>query len=394
MTTVPDAPMRVGGHVDPAFTRVADVFADNLERGLDLGAAVAVYVNGRNVVDLWGGVARRGTGAPWLRDTLAVVFSASKGVVAICAHVLVSRGRLDLDEPVAVYWPEFAQAGKSEVTVRDLLSHRAGLPLVEGDLTLAEIAAWTPVIRDLERQAPLWPPGSGHGYHALTYGWLVGEVIRRVTGLTPGQFLAAEIARPHGLDLWLGLPVDQHHRTVHLEPPLAPFEVPLDPPAFVRDALRAVTLNDQLPFPGLEPRHVWNDPSFLTAEVPAGNLAATARDLARLYAMTVATGAGDALLAPDVLADAVIERSTGAPVFGMAASEERWASGFALGSAATPMLGPASFGHGGAGGQVAFADLEHRIGFAYVNNRMGGLGDGRARSLVGALNACLGVRSP
>jgi CubicO group peptidase (beta-lactamase class C family) len=199
----------VQGRVDEGWGAVADAFRANFERRFELGAACCVYADGRPVVDLWGGA--------WDRDTLALVFSTTKGVTALCAHMLVERGALDVDAPVAAYWPEFASAGKDGVPVRWLLSHQAGLPFVDAALTLDDACAWEPVIRALEAQRPLWEPGTRHAYHPVTYGFLVGEVIRRAAGMTIGQFLSEEIVRPLALDAWIGLPEEAEHRVARLE---------------------------------------------------------------------------------------------------------------------------------------------------------------------------------
>ncbi|HZD15525.1 MAG TPA: serine hydrolase domain-containing protein, partial [Pseudonocardiaceae bacterium] len=178
------------------FQTVRDAFAANFCDYGEVGAALCVYVRGRCVVDLWGGIADLTTGTPWAEDTLQYVFSTTKGFTTTCAHLLVQRGELDLDAPVADYWPEFAAAGKHHIPVRWLLSHRAGLPALDTPIPLADALAWDPMTTALAAQQPLWPPGSAHGYHAHTFGWLVGEVIRRITGRTPGTFFADEIATP------------------------------------------------------------------------------------------------------------------------------------------------------------------------------------------------------
>ena len=172
----------IEGDVVPGFERVRDVFGDNFEGHGDVGAAVCVYRHGRKVVDLWGGLADAGTGRPWTRDTLQLVYSATKAATATCAHLLAQRGELDLDRPVAWYWPEFAAQGKADIPVRWLLSHRAGLPVIDNPMPLADLLAWDPMAAALAAQRPVWEPGTAHGYHGRTFGWLVGEVIRRVSG--------------------------------------------------------------------------------------------------------------------------------------------------------------------------------------------------------------------
>ncbi|MEV5589826.1 serine hydrolase domain-containing protein [Nonomuraea pusilla] len=204
------------GETAPGFEAVRETFEAQLPGEREAGAAVAVYLHGRKVVDLWGGVADPATGRPWERDTLQVVFSTTKGVTAACAHLLAERGELDLDAPVAAYWPEFAANGKDRLPVRWLLTHQAGLPAIDRPVTPAQALAWEPMVTALAAQRPLWEPGTGHGYHAHTYGWLVGEVVRRVSGRSLGTYLAEEIAAPLGLDLWIGLPAAELPRVSRL----------------------------------------------------------------------------------------------------------------------------------------------------------------------------------
>src|SRR5688572_14315514 len=206
----------IGGSVEPGFEGVADAFRANFEQHGEVGAATSVYVAGRKVVDLWGGVADRAAGTPYTEDSLQLVFSTTKGATAACANLLAQRGDLDVDAPVAHYWPEFKAAGKGDIPVRWLLCHKAGLPYVDAELTLEEALAWDPMIRALEEQAPVWEPGTAHGYHATTYGWLVGEVVRRISGKSLGTFFHDEIAEPLGLEFWIGLPDEQQARVAPL----------------------------------------------------------------------------------------------------------------------------------------------------------------------------------
>src|SRR5262249_5647860 len=202
-----DSSMGVGqGFTAAGFEGVRDAFDNNFAKGLEVGACFSAYHRGKKVVDLWGGIADETTGRPWTEDTIEVFFSTTKGVTAICAHKLAQEDELDLDAPVAEYWPEFAQKGKDRIPVSYLLSHRAGLAWVDGTMTPEEVFAWEPVIAALEAQTPHWEPGTEHGYHATTYGWLVGEVIRRVTGKSVGTYFREAIADPLGLDIWIGLP--------------------------------------------------------------------------------------------------------------------------------------------------------------------------------------------
>jgi CubicO group peptidase (beta-lactamase class C family) len=382
----------IHGAADHGYSNVARAFADNFARHDELGAAVVIYVDGKKVVDLWGGIADQRAGRPWTLDTPAVVFSVTKGVLAICAYRLQGQGRLDLDAPVARYWPEFGAGGKSDITVRMLLTHQAGLSALDGDLTREEALSWDPVIRAIERQRPLWPPGSGYSYHTMTYGWLIGEVIRRITGSTPGAFLRTEICGPMGLDFWIGAPPSVIERAARLEPPLSDPDpelaaVILDWLAGEPHADRAGTASGAYAFPIKDGEVTFNAPDIQRAEVPGANGLGTADSLARMYGACVAEVDGVRLMSRAQVEDALVVRSAGRQVFGPPDRGERWGTGFTLDCAPMPLLGPRSFGHGGAGGDMAFGDAEHKVGFAYINNRMGGIGDPRATLLITALRS-------
>ena len=188
------------GFYDPSFERVAEEFEKNYRERNELGASVCVMINGESVVDLWGGTARADSGEPWNTDTLSVVWSSTKGAVSFCAHVLASRGQLDLDAPVTDYWPEYGQNGKAATTVKMLLSHQSGVCAVSEPLPAGAYANWDLMVRAIEQQQPFFEPGTAHGYQALTYGWIVGEVIRRVSGQSLGTFFSEAIAEPLGID--------------------------------------------------------------------------------------------------------------------------------------------------------------------------------------------------
>ena len=210
--------VEVHGACEPRFAKVRDAFAENFARHGDVGAACAVYHRGRLVVDLWGGLADRAAGRPWTQDTLALVFSTTKGVAAACILRLVERGLLDLDAPIARYWPEFAANGKADIPVRWALCHKVGLAAVEGTFTLDQVFAWDPVVAAIAAQKPNWEPGTQHGYHARSYGWMTGELVRRITGQSFGRYVADEIAAPLGLELWVGLPAALEPRVAALIP--------------------------------------------------------------------------------------------------------------------------------------------------------------------------------
>jgi len=386
----------IGGGVEPGFEGVAEAFAGNFAEHGEVGAACSVYVGGRRMVDLWGGIADRETGAPYTEDSLQLVFSTTKGATAACANLLAQRGELDLDAPVADYWPEFKVAGKGEIPVRWLLCHKAGLPVVDVDLTLEQVLAWDPIVDALAAQAPAWDPGSAHGYHALTYGWLVGEVVRRVTGRSVGTYFAEEIAGPLDLEFWIGLPDDQQHRVA----PLVTWHTPKDPAMaeLMNQFMGPHTLLGRaLGGPGgvfTQESGVFNRRDVRAAEIPAANGVTNARSLARFYAGltgTVEGGPSEPLLTAGQVA-AASECQTSGPDQ-VLYLETTFGLGFFTASPFAPYGGPAAFGHGGAGGSLGFTDPEHGIGFGYVMNRMlqNLSGDPRTRGLVAAVYDAVGV---
>ncbi|MGH9013346.1 MAG: serine hydrolase domain-containing protein, partial [Acidimicrobiia bacterium] len=289
MTARPRRRPSIDGSVEAGFERVREAFAGNFTDGPEVGAAFAAYVEGRKVVDLWGGEAR--TGAPWRADTLGALWSATKGVTALCVQVVVERGELDLDAPVASYWPEFAAAGKEAVTTRHVLTHTAGMPTWDGYrelVTLADPAGWgrtEAIAAALAAAPPLWEPGRRLGYHAFTYGWLLGEIVRRVTGEPLGAWFRANVAAPLGLDLWIGLPPEHHRRVADLLPalPADPALALLIAEATRPDALtgRALLVGEHGGVDGAA--SVANDARFRAAEIPGGGGIGDARSLARLY---------------------------------------------------------------------------------------------------------------
>lgn len=378
----------ISGEVDDGFARVADAFAAVVDRNRDMGAALCVYFDGRPVVDLWGGTADARNHAPWMKDTVNVLFSCTKGLVSILAAQLVAEGRLDYEAPVAEYWPAFAQAGKQQTKVRHLLSHQAGLSAPRLRLTVDDILDWEKVVRVLAEQEPLWPPGEGHAYHALTHGWLVGELIRRVTGRSPGEQFAEAIARPLGADAWIGLPCSEDRRAAYLT--VADSLARQTDGAAEDDwSMRATTLGGALP-PTLAGCDAgFNDPRLWHAEIPAAGGIADARSLARIWSATVRETAGVRLLDEATRSLAMRPQSEGEPVFAVPPPWSRWGMGFQLDSPARRYLTGRGFGHDGAGGQVGFAEPDLGLGFAFVTNWMEGIGDNRATSIIDALRSVI-----
>ncbi len=384
--------VKIEGTCDPKFNRVKDAFAENFEKRAEVGAAASVVLDGKSVVDIWAGHADKAKTRPWTRDTLVNVYSTTKGVTAICAHRLVDKGLLDIDAPVAKYWPEFAKAGKDKLPVRYLLSHRAGLPAVSKILDDNALFNWDTMTAALAEQEPWWEPGTAHGYHAVTFGWLVGEVIRRITGKTPGVYLRDELAGPLDLDFHIGLEAKNDARTADMlaAPPPGPGEPNIFAEAMKNPesvAAKAFMNPPLMGKPGLVNSREWR-----AAEIPAANGHGTARSLARLYGALARGGELDGfrVMSKDEVAKCSIEQSNGPDA--VLTINTRFSQGFMM-SQPGASLGPnpKSFGHPGAGGSLGYADPEAKIGFGYTMNKMQAslLIDPRATALIDAVYASL-----
>jgi CubicO group peptidase (beta-lactamase class C family) len=382
------------GSCDGRFAAVREAFAENFRAREEVGAAVAVSIDGRLVVDLWAGHTDLARTQPWRRDTLVNVYSTTKGVTALAAHRLADEGRFDLDAPVAKYWPEFAQADKGALPVRWLLSHRAGLPAVRKLLPGEALYEWEAMTAALAAEAPWWEPGAAHGYHAVSFGWLVGEVVRRIVGRSLGAYVRETFAGPLGLDLHIGLAAREHARVADILQPSAPDPNGEAARLFARALAEpeGVTARAFMnpPSMALGP----NVPAWRSAEIPGANGHATARALATLYGRA-ALGDG-AVISREAGERCRAEQSRGEDlVLGV---PTRFGLGFMLRQASHEggrCLGEQAFGHPGAGGSLAFADPEARVGFGYVMNRMGPriLLDDRAIALVEAMNGCVGRKT-
>jgi CubicO group peptidase (beta-lactamase class C family) len=358
----------IDGSYEPGFKPVHDAFRNNFRHEDEIGAALAVYHRGELVVDLWGGLADPRDHTPWTQDTLAYVYSTTKGMTTSCANLLIQQGHLNPDAPVARYWPEFAQNGKKEIPVRWLLTHQAGLPRLDHPIPLTEALTWHPMVNALAAQVPIWQPGDGHGYHAHTFGWLVGELIRRTSGQTPGQFFQDHFAKPLDLEFWIGLPTRHQHRVARILEPVA-IEPDTNPTAVTK--------------PHFDP----NDPRVHAAELPASNGIGTARSIARLYAALI--DSDHPILTHDTLAAATTEYANGHDR--TLDKHTRFGLGYGLPSRTFPFFGGNSFGHGGRGGSLGFADPDHHIAFGYIMNNMrpGLASDNRTTNITDALHHTL-----
>jgi CubicO group peptidase (beta-lactamase class C family) len=386
--------MNIDGWTASGFEGVRDAFDANFAAGKEVGAAFTAYHDGRKVVDLWGGVANEDTGKPWEERTMVLVFSSTKGATAVCANKLAQEGKLDVDAPVAQYWPEFAEAGKENIPVKYLLSHQAGLAWVDGEMTLEEALSWDPVVDALARQRPHWEPGTKHGSHATTYGWLVGEVIRRVSGRSIGTYFREEVAEPLGLDFWIGLPAEHEPRVARLVGSLTGGD-DLDPEVqAVMDSFMGpdTVLGKALTAPGgaFRARDVWNLPAVHAAEIPAAGGISDARSIARMYAACIGEVDGIRLLTTEQLAKATTQQTQG-PNYVILDMDLQFGLGFIVPSNLIALGGPRSFGHFGAGGSAGWADPEAGLAFGYVMNKMemGLAGDTRSFNLINACYAAL-----
>ncbi|MUM19731.1 beta-lactamase family protein [Mycobacterium sp. CBMA271] len=398
----------ISGSCDARFGQVREEFERNfVERG-ELGAAVCVMVDGEVVVELWGGSADE-AGTPWSAATIVPVYSCTKGATALSAHVLADRGQLDFDAPVATYWPEFAQNGKADIPVRMLLNHQAGLAAIRETLPDKGYADWDLIVGLLAAQEPLWEPGTRSGYHALTIGHLVGEVVRRITGQTLGQYFRETVAEPLGADVWIGLPEDEEHRVAQS----IAADIPADLeqlPAFFRTALTdptsipgMIVLNSGgFLLPTATAERQINTREFHAAEIPAVNGLSNGLGLATMYRPLALDGSVDGVRLLDraqivqmaqVTSASAIDATIGVPT--------RWTLGFhtgidnrALGAGSSLILAPGAFGHCGMGGSAGFADPGARMSFGYTMTKQGTaiVVDSRAQSLINAAYRSLGYR--
>jgi CubicO group peptidase (beta-lactamase class C family) len=366
---------KIEGECDGRFTGVAQALARSLDEGADVGASVAVVLDGEPVVDIWGGYQDLAGTEPWQRDTIVNVFSTTKTMTALCALILADRGELDLHATVARYWPEFAQAGKDRVEVRELLGHTSGLSGWEEPLAVEQLADWGRCTSLLAAQAPWWDPGTQSGYHAVTQGYLIGEVVRRITGLSPGRFFREAVADPLGADFHIGLPAEADARVARLIPP---------PRTSRREArspeLAIRTLSNPLITGEVTAEQWWQ-----RAEIPAANGHGNARSVAAIQSIVACGGEarGTRLLSEQGVTALFEEQSNGRDL--VLDVPLRFGMGFGLASETMPM-GPRSCAWGGYGGSLVFNDLDARVTVAYVMNRMeaGLVGDRRGAGIVTA----------
>lgn len=387
----------ISGYCADEFTSVREAFARNFTDRAEVGAAVAVWADGELVVDLWGGSADSSGARPWRRDTLASIYSGSKGLTSTCVHLLAERGDIDLYAPVARYWPEFGQAGKEDITVAMVMSHRSGVIGPRTRLHWSQVTDWDAVCAHIAAAEPWWAPGTAQGYHMVTFGFILGEVVRRVTGRTIGQYLRTEISDPLGVDVHIGLPADAHHRCAemvgkpHIRDVLAAGTAPDHPRSLTEHPMAGLAVamgfvpDDELGSNALE---VWRE-----AEFPATNAHVSAQGMATFYNAL----AQEKLLSRQHM-DTVRVCQGGFDtdmVLGPRVADHGWGLGYMLNQRGVAGPNRRTFGHGGSGGSFAFVDLEHRIGYAYVMNHFDATkcnADPRTVALSDEVYRALGVR--
>ncbi|MBI3675038.1 MAG: beta-lactamase family protein [Proteobacteria bacterium] len=374
------------GTCDPKFVRVREAFENNFVAHGEPGAAVAVSLHGKPVVDIWGGWKDRARTQPWQRDTLVNFFSVSKALCTVCVLRLVESGQLDLDAPVANYWPEFAQGGKQAITTRQVLSHRAGLPAIRETLQDGAMLDWALMTGALARTKPWWEPGTAHGYHVNTFGFLAGEIVRRICGKSIGAALREEIAKPLDADVHIGLPLSEHARAAEYLWPASSGAAQGMP-----DADQEMRWKTYWNPPGFSGAGWVNTPQWRSAEIPSTNGHGTARGVARFYSALASGGAIDGvhILSKGTLKAATVEHSAGFDLINQRPS--RFGLGFQLTQPERPLgPNPGAFGHFGAGGSLGYCDPEAGIAFAYVTNDMGPRWQNpRNRALIDAVYASL-----
>jgi len=380
----------VNGYCDEKFVEAKKIFEESINSGFELGCAITLEVEGKVVLDLWGGHANLDKTEDWKEDTIVNVFSTTKGMASICLLQLVEKGLLDLDAPVSQYWPEFAANGKEAMPIRYLLCHKSGLCGVREPLDHGSFTNWELICSELAKQEPFWEPGSAHGYHALTFGHLVGEVVRRVSGKTIGQYFNDEIAKPLDLDFWIGLPEDKFSRVTDIQPNMPglmqKIMMPILSriPRFAAPNLVKMLLDFQDPTTvsgaafnnpqmKMDPKNMEaNTREWRLAEIPAANGHGTARSIAKLYGALAIGGSKDGVhvLNPETIELARQTESDGKDLV-LGQIHTRFGLGFMLGTEDVSM-GPNknSMGHGGAGGSLGFADIDNKISLGFTMNQM------------------------
>jgi CubicO group peptidase (beta-lactamase class C family) len=382
--------METQGFTASSFEHIRDTFDTILNGQPAGGAAFSVFAEGECMIDLHGGESRPGN--PWAADTLSLMFSNTKGLVSILVATLVDSGALDPNAPLVEYWPEFGAISPT-LTVRGLMEHRGGLSAVRKDMTLDQVLDHDSVIRELLSQEPLWEPGTDYAYHAITFGTLVDELVRRVDGRSLSAMLHDELARPLGVEAWIGLPSEHGERVAEFVETDWPLGRPLKPGSPADLQSRAMSFGNAFPAgAGIHPNVGYNDPRVHQGVLPGANGISTARGLATMWSSTVTSTSGVRVLSDETINMMRERRVNGPSVWGEPGPwPERGFGVMVECEARSPLLSPASFGHDGFGGQAGFADPTHRASFGFVTNCLivGSQEHSRWKTLVGEVRAVL-----
>lgn len=385
----------IGGVVSSGFEKIGDRFKEIISEAPDSGAAVSIWHKGENVVNLWGGLADRETKSAWLEDTKVVVFSSTKGLMSLALAQLFQAQKFNYEDLVIKYWPEYKGAEKDKTTIAQLVSHRAGVPFFDADVDSDQVINWDFMISQIEQESPMWDPGSAYAYHAITHGWLTGEIIRRISGMSPGEYLAKSISEPLKADTWLGLPYELENKVAvsYASEGLTSFFVDLqekntDAGNFL---IRSLTLGKAFPMNLVGKDQGFNSRAVHAAQIPGAGGISTAHGISKIWSSVVHETDGIRLLSDETVDFVTKVVSEGKPFTDLEPPYSKFGMGFQLDSAARGYLTKSSFGHDGAGGQCAFADPEYKIGFAFVTSEMRGgeVEDDRATKLIGDLRTIL-----
>lgn len=385
----------IGGVVSSGFEKIGDRFKEIISEAPDSGAAVSIWHKGENVVNLWGGLADRETKSAWLEDTKVVVFSSTKGLMSLALAQLFQAQKFNYEDLVVKYWPEYKGAEKDKTTIAQLVSHRAGVPFFDADIDSDQVINWDFMISQIEQESPMWDPGSAYAYHAITHGWLTGEIIRRISGMSPGEYLAKSISEPLKADTWLGLPFELENKVAvsYASEGLTSFFVDLqekntDAGNFL---IRSLTLGKAFPMNLVGKDQGFNSRAVHAAQIPGAGGISTAHGISKIWSSVVHETDGIRLLSDETVDFVTKVVSEGKPFTDLEPPYSKFGMGFQLDSAARGYLTKSSFGHDGAGGQCAFADPEYKIGFAFVTSEMRGgeVEDDRATKLIGDLRTIL-----
>lgn len=373
--------MTISGYLKPGFEKLEAIFADALRLSHNGGAALSLRVDGELVANLWGGFAA--PGRRWEESTPSVVFSTTKGIATILIANQVAKGTIELDKPVANYWPEFGQAGKQDITVREVLAHKAGLSALRQDLNLEQVLNWEFMVDALAKAEPLFDK-TKHQYHAVTFGWLVGEILRRVTGIQIGKLLQEVITEPLGINGWIGAPAE-------VLPEVAVLQQTQElPPQIVPELqTKAMTLGNAFPGNLIGPGEGFNNPKVQMAELAGVGGIFDANAISKIYSACVSNNEPVRLMPDGVISDMTTVQSQGPSHLEKMPPFPKWGSGFTLSSDRRYLLTDKSFGHDGYGGQIAFGDPIHKVGFAFITNDLQVADDNRGDSLVAAVREIL-----